>query len=220
MRHRIPFLRPVAAAFVLVIASACADTAMPTGPRVLDGEVSASASVTTELQLQAELRAAKHRIERAEAAGEVLADSLEKIWDQRSKGNGRLSFMMCEPDEYEGEAKIIGPEGGELRFGPHKLRIPKNALKERKVITAEAPSSLTVEAQLGPHGLQFDPRYPAELELSYNSCAGLPATLPSKKIVYVDDLYHILEVTWSEDKKDQGLVKANLFHFSGYVVAW
>lgn len=224
MKYRIPFYRPLVAALVMVVA-ACADSATPTAPRALEGNVSASVSSLTQRMLDAQLEAAKRRIDLAKKTSDVISDSLKRIWDTNrpsnsGSGNGSLSFMMCDPVQYAGEAKIIGPEGGEIGFGPHKLRIPVNALKVPTVITAEAPPSLTVEAQLGPHGLEFDARYPANLELNYKHCLGLPRNLLSKKIVYVNDLYEILEVTLSEDKKDRGLVNGKLFHFSGYIVAW
>ena len=226
MTYRIPFLRPTVVALVLVVGSACADSSMPTEPRVLAGDVSAATGSGSQMTtLESLLESEKRRIERARDASKAVQDSLKDIWDELrpsnsgpGSGQGAL-FLICDPIQYVGQAKIIGPEGGEIQFGPHKLRVPRGALKARTVITAEAPTSLLVEAKFSPHGLQFDPRYPPTLTLSYNHCV-LPQLLPTKKIVYVNDAYQILEFPASQDRNDVRLVNASIQHFSGYVVAW
>lgn len=125
-------------------------------------------------------------------------------------------LIACDPLPYAADVRTIGPEGGELRIGPHQLTIPPGALQSPVVITGEAPVSTAVLVRLSPDGLHFAAR--ANLTLSYGHCAHLlPGILTT--IVQVDDLLNVLEVLPSLDTR-AGTVSAPLRHFSNYAVAW
>jgi hypothetical protein len=124
-------------------------------------------------------------------------------------------LLVCEPQDYDADAEIIGPDGGEIRVGGHKLTIPAGALEDYTLITMEAPPSLLVEVEFTPHGIYFD-KEPL-LKLSYKRC-WVPHNQPFR-VVYIDDLARILEWPTSFDLKHWGDVYARIGHFSRYAVA-
>ena len=60
------------------------------------------------------------------------------------KGGPDIQLLRCEPRDVQVDAAIIGPNGGILHLGEHELVIPKGALTEEQLITAEAPTSSMV----------------------------------------------------------------------------
>ncbi len=125
-----------------------------------------------------------------------------------------LEFLTCEPLEYDADTDIIGPEGGKLSVGPHKLEIPKGSLSDYVLITAEMPLSDMVEVSFEPHGLQFAKG--AHLSLSYKHCFAPPQQ--RHWIVYIDGTDRVLEWLLSRDKKGLDEVSADIDHFSRYAV--
>lgn len=128
-------------------------------------------------------------------------------------------LLACDPLPYAATSRTIGPEGGLLTVGPHRLAIPAGALSAPVTITAEAPVGTVNSVQLGPEGLQFAPGKPASLTLSYANCP-LHARLLPKRIAYTDDVLRILSYLLSVDDLLGKRVTAPLEHFSRYVVAW
>lgn len=166
------------------------------------------------------LHSAQVRIAATRAASIAVHDSLALVWEVTKALPLPVvpsPLLLCQPLEYDGAAAIIGPEGGELRFGPHRLTIPPGALPYRTVITAEAPTSLRVEADFSPHGLQF--LKDVELRLDYDHCTQ-PLLPGAFKVVYLDDLLRILETPPSEDYRSSQWIRTWLRHFSKYAVAY
>jgi hypothetical protein len=126
-------------------------------------------------------------------------------------------LLRCEPQEFAGDAEVIGPKGGSLRIGDHELRIPVGALDHDVLISGTAPVSDVAEVDLQPEGLHFDK--PAELELSYRNCVQPPDWV-NVVVVYLGNNDQILEVNASVDKKGLKSVVGSLAHFSRYAVAW
>ena len=170
--------------------------------------------------LQAMLQSEEARIALVRAASISVHDSLSLVW-QLTQSLPVLPLpsplLLCRPLEYEATAAIIGPEGGEIRFGRHRLTIPAGALSSRTVITAEAPTSLLVTADFSPHGLQF--QKDVELRLDYDHCTQ-PLLPGAFRVVYLDDLLKILEAPPSEDYRDSYWIRTWLRHFSKYAVAY
>jgi hypothetical protein len=135
---------------------------------------------------------------------------------KKHKRDFTIEVLRCEPQEYAGDAQVIGPEGGTLHVGKHELKIPKGALDHEVVITGEAPVSELAEVELEPHGLTFD--RPAQLKLNYDNCV-VPMDL-NLFIVYLNEAGTVLEVRPSTDKKGLSEVVGDLDHFSRYAVAW
>jgi hypothetical protein len=173
----------------------------------------------TEEQLkQWELRE-KARVEAEKQASLATYDSLKIEWDQVLKlypdGNtGSSGPVYCDPLSYDADVKIMGPEGGDMSIGPHKLSIPEGALKNRVVITGEMPVSMAVTVRLSPHGLVFAKQ--PKLTLSYKHC--LRPTDYRERVAYTDESLKPLEFPASRDYTEYGLVAAWLNHFSRYAV--
>jgi hypothetical protein len=172
-------------------------------------------------ELHRQLEAEKDRIHDERENNKSLRDRLKQRWDRFRHDNRKLKrdnapFPMCEPLAYDAEAKIIGPQGGELHIGPHKLTIPRGALSVPTVVTGEMPVDTLVSVQLSPHGLNFNRQ--VTLELSYKHCF-----LPKEyfyRLAYIDDLLNILELPFSHDKKGLDEVKGYIEHFSRYAIAY
>jgi hypothetical protein len=126
-------------------------------------------------------------------------------------------LLSCEPREYTGDAEVIGPDGGSIVLGSHRLTIPKGALDHEVLISGKAPISTLVEVELEPHGLTF--ARPAELSLDYSGCLQ-PPEWAKVFMVYLDAQEQVLEVTISRDKKGIKEVVGDLEHFSRYSLAW
>jgi|GEM_PF-2624593 len=159
----------------------------------------------------------KERIKLAEDKSRLTYEQLKRDWDALHKlyRNRDTTLLYCEPLRYAAEVKIIGPEGGDLAIGPHRLSIPAGALAGRTVITGEMPVSLNVGVQLSQHGLRF--MKGANLALSYKHCNR--PQLFSEEVVYVDDNANILERPASVDKDLDHIVESIIWHFSGYMVS-
>lgn len=208
---------------VLVSATGCTtDGSTPTMPLASEAEASYAAMSTSENgQLNAQLEREKARISKAQEASKPTYDALKKKWQRfldSTPDKARTKFVVCDPIQYVADVKIIGPKGGEIGFGPHKLYIPQGALSRHTVVTAEGLTSLNVEAKFSPHGLLFNTAKPAKLELSYKHCFGLRSL--GKKIVYVDNNHVVVEYPITTDVKNQGLVWARIGHFSSYMIAY
>jgi hypothetical protein len=132
------------------------------------------------------------------------------------KGGPEIQLLRCEPQDYAGEAAIIGPKGGTLHVGDHELVVPAGALAEETLISAEAPTSSLVDVKLLPHGLQF--QKPAKLTLSYERCVRPTST--DFLVVYLGQGNRLLELPPSVDDKSGKDVTADIDHFSRYAVAW
>jgi hypothetical protein len=150
----------------------------------------------------------------------VRYDSLKVLWQRvLDDTTGRYAdSLMCDPKQYVATAKIVGPEGADINFGEHTLRIPSGALSARTVITAEAPTSLRSLAVFSPHGTQFNPAAKPTLELSYKHCRG--AVNRVARIAYLGANGQILEWPPSQDFPELGLVRGLIAHFSNYIVAY
>lgn len=204
-------------ATALVSATVACATEDPTAP-VLGGPRLAVAPMS-EAQLKATEESEKHRLFLESERSKRTYDSLKLVWERFVKTNPSPTaspFLMCDPLQYTGDVKIIGPEGGDMSVGPHKLSIPKGALAYPVVITGEMPVTTDVQVRLRPHGLRFAKA--ARLELSYKHCYRPAAE--AKTVAYVDDAMRILEWPLTSTRDSDGLARATIHHFSGYVVAW
>jgi hypothetical protein len=124
-------------------------------------------------------------------------------------------LLLCEPQEYVAAKKRIGPEGGSLRFGRHRLEIPRGALASKVTITAEQVTGDVNSVRLSPEGLRF--AKPAKLTMEYKNCAD---TRLAKRVAYTDELLRILELPSSEDYPKYEYVTGEIDHFSRYAVAY
>ncbi len=172
------------------------------------------------VNLDSLLRAETARIAARLESEKPIYDSLKVEWQRvLDDETGRFAdSLVCDPKQYVATAKIVGPEGADINFGEHSLRIPAGALSVRTVITAEAPTSLNVLAVFSPSGTRFNPAVRPTLELSYKHCKG-PLSR-SARIAYVGANGQIIEYPPSQDFPDLGLVRGLIGHFSNYIVAY
>ena len=158
------------------------------------------------------------RIAAEQQASQPVYDSLLVVWDSYLDDfpQGESQFLICDPLQYTGEVRIVGPEGADMSIGPHKLRIPPGALTERVVITGVMPVSLLVSVQLSPHGLQLAPG--VKLDLSYKHCVQPEGY--EYRVAYIDANGNVLEWPVSTNYSQYGEVTADIDHFSKYAVAY
>jgi hypothetical protein len=126
-------------------------------------------------------------------------------------------LVRCTPVAPDSVSQTVGPLGGIVLVGAHRLTIPPGALDSAVEITAIAPSDTVNRVDFGPEGLTF--RAPAWLTMSYANC-GVPATLVPKHIAYTSDALVILALLPSLDNLLAQRVTARLDHFSDYAIAW
>lgn len=126
-------------------------------------------------------------------------------------------LMKCTATGYGYSGSTIGPNGGTIKVGKHKLEIPRGALTRTVFISMTMSADTLNSVQLQPEGLVF--ATPVTLTLDYSNCTGLGLLLP-KSIVYTDNQFHILQILTSLDDKVGKKVSAHLQHFSRYAVAY
>jgi hypothetical protein len=124
-------------------------------------------------------------------------------------------LLVCEAQPYAVAEKTVGPDGGSLRIGRHRLEIPGGALASQVRITGEQVSGSVNSVRLSPEGLHF--AKPARLTLSYDNCASVRLL---KRVAYTSELFKILEVPPSEDYPKYEYVTGEIDHFSRYAVAY
>ena len=124
-------------------------------------------------------------------------------------------LLFCSPQPYVVDTEVVGPEGGVLNVGSHRLVVPQGALSSPVKITGEQVSGHSNTVRFSPEGLRFE--RPAVLTMSYSNCA---LVLLQKKIVYTDEQLKVLEVLRSLDLFRGKSVTAPIDHFSRYAVAY
>jgi hypothetical protein len=218
-------MRNFVLAVVTGLAVACTDGTLPSDPS--DAAPSFEVRTTEQSrhqQLKALLAAEKERMkrEREERKGEFERARAEwKIYRHDLKKAKKLNsrtfdLLRCEPRQYEGDVAIIGPAGGTLHIGEHELVIPRGALTEEQLISAEASPSSLIDVEFQPEGLTF--QRPAQLTLSYKSC-DVPANL-NLLMAYLGLGNKILEFPTSKDYRSYSEVTGEINHFSRYAVAY
>lgn len=125
-----------------------------------------------------------------------------------------LGLLICTPERYTATVQVVGPQGGTIRVGQHKLEIPRNALRRPTVITAERPTEKVASVRFSPHGLQFERS--ATLTMDYSHCS----YKKKNRMAYTDEQLKILEYPPSIDDRRKQHVEARIDHFSRYAVAY
>ena len=214
------------AAAIVLLPGCSADRSSPAAPEGVAAPVAAPSAALNATQsapddsLQARKAREKQRVADEKVRSVSIYDSLHGIWAATHAKNGRghaqaTTVLECEPQPYEADVQIIGPDGGLFHVGPHFFWIPKGAIREKTVITVEMPVSTHAELDFAPHGLRFGT---SVILLSYRDCDLEKSR--TRSVVYTDDQYQILEAPPSFDWKNYSTVRAGINHFSHYVVAY
>jgi hypothetical protein len=127
-----------------------------------------------------------------------------------------LHLLSCSTQPYAVATQTVGPQGGVIVVGTHRLVIPADALSQSVTIRAEQVPGRVNSVRFSPEGLRFEK--PAALTLSYSNCSFLLSVL--KKVVYTDEQLRILELLPSIDLRFNQTVTGSIRHFSRYAVAW
>ena len=126
-------------------------------------------------------------------------------------------LVRCTPFSPSSVSRTIGPLGGALAVGPHRLFIPPGALDAPVEITAIAPADTVNRIRFEPQGLTF--QRPALLTMTYANCGALASLVP-KRIAYTSDALAIVELLPTVDVLATRTVSGRLEHFSDYAIAW
>lgn len=130
---------------------------------------------------------------------------------------GLTGLLQCAPLPADSVTQVVGPEGGVIFIGPHRLSVPAAALTEPVAITAVLRSETVNRISFQPDGLVFND--PASLRMSYANCNLLGTLLP-KRIAHVSDVLDILDFLQSVDNIWTQTVRGRVDHFSDYAIAW
>jgi hypothetical protein len=123
---------------------------------------------------------------------------------------GQQTALACAvPAPLYGQA-AIGPNGGELDVGPHRLIVPPGALTETVVLSGTVPAGNSILIDFAPHGLQF--KKPAGLILDASSCGNVP------NVLYLDEQGNIAERITATFSNWWHTIAAPLDHFSTYMI--
>ena len=123
---------------------------------------------------------------------------------------GKFIPMNCVPKRAATGSAVIGPAGGILTVGTHRLIVPAGALTQPVLISGTVPEGKPFEIDLQPHGLQF--RKAAGLILDASSCTNVPT------IVYLIDQYNQGPPTPAFYSNWWKAIAAPIWHFSGYAI--
>lgn len=124
-------------------------------------------------------------------------------------------LLTCKPLKERTDEQMIGPAGGRLVMGPHRLEIPAGALTQMTRIRGEIRSDSINSVRLTPEGLRF--AKPAVLTLKYNNCRLLSQPM---RIAYTAENLRIYYWLPSADDKVKKETTARLDHFSRYAIGW
>jgi hypothetical protein len=126
---------------------------------------------------------------------------------------------LCSPLPPDSVTKTLGPKGGVLGVGPHRLWVLPGSLKTPVTITAIAPTDTINRIQFRPEGLKFAKH--VVLLMSYTNCSVRGAKRP-RHVAYTDDGLQILEYLEPvrPPHKFRRWIAGRLQHFSNYALAW
>jgi hypothetical protein len=126
-----------------------------------------------------------------------------------------LGLSDCPTDRTQSGSALIGPYGGTVKIGPHRLYVPRGALKETVRISGVAPSGDYAQIKFEPEGLKF--KRPTTLVMSYDDCH--IEDLQKLRIVYANESLEILEVLPTVTSTRDETATTSLEHFSRYMLA-
>ncbi len=125
-------------------------------------------------------------------------------------------FTYCTPQPYAVASGVIGPTGGMLKAGKHRLWVPAGALKDPVLITMEIPSGYTNRVLLRPAGLKFNRDYLPHLVMSYTDCSVSAGS--SQKIAYINERLGTIEPAATDNDPLSMTVDGTLAYFPDYLL--
>ena len=128
---------------------------------------------------------------------------------------------------------MIGPAGGTVEIGVHRLVIPAGALSEPVAITGELTAGPLVAVDFSPQGLTF--AKPVLLQIAYSHCRQVAfdgrgggngggsdggGSGVRHGVAYVDSDESVLERLQSTDDGNGAVVQTWITHFSRYAITY
>jgi hypothetical protein len=139
-------------------------------------------------------------------------------------------LLFC-PQTYDSVSQVIGPQGGMIVVGPHRLWVDSLVLTDTVTITAVAPTDTLRWVRFRPDNLLFPAngldawKTGAILYTTYKDCPSI--TSGTIRIAQVDDALNLVAYleavasgrrnSWSQG--DQ-YIYGWLRHFSNYALSW
>ncbi|HXT18010.1 MAG TPA: hypothetical protein VN706_20430 [Gemmatimonadaceae bacterium] len=132
------------------------------------------------------------------------------VGEAQNSSSSNQQPLACNVDAPLQGSAIIGPSGGTLNVGPHRLIIPPGALDSNVTVSGVVPAGNTLRIDFYPQGLQF--RKPAGLVLDASSCGTVP------NVIYLDEVDGLQEHIQATFSTWWHTIAAPLDHFSGYLL--
>jgi hypothetical protein len=151
--------------------------------------------------------------QRSAATGASFSELHDGLMVPGSGGNASTAAdrpLACMVPAALTDSALIGPSGGELDVGPHRLIIPPGALTTTMWLSGTVPAGNSLRIDFQPEGLQF--KKPAGLILDASSCADVP------NIVYLNEDGGIEEHIQAIFSNWWHTIAAPIDHFSGYML--
>jgi hypothetical protein len=128
-----------------------------------------------------------------------------------NSGTASGQFVACVVSDQSSGVAQIGPSGGVLYVGPHRLIVPPGALTQTVELSGVVQPGPILAIQFYPEGLQF--QKPAGLVLDVSGCGG-----PVPDVTYIDEQGGLQEHIRAMYSTWWHTIAAPLDHFSLY--AW
>lgn len=128
---------------------------------------------------------------------------------------GLANEKACTVGETVSATDVIGSKGGTIKFGPHRLTIPRGALTEDTEVTASATTldGNELRVDLFPAGLQLN--VPAELKVKTVHCDAADAAPTSRASESPSSI-----MLKSSSSSAGGTTRTiTVMYFGGYIIA-
>ena len=118
--------------------------------------------------------------------------------------------------------RTLGPRGGSISAGHHRLTVPRGVLTEPTRFTLYAPAGQEVKIELSANGeSHYEFAAPVAVTISYERCARQHLPPTPMTAWYVDDAgTRFLERMGGRDDRIRKTVTFRTTHFSTYLVAY
>ena len=131
-------------------------------------------------------------------------------------------ILLCPTTESFRTEGVVGPAGGSLSVGGHRLTVPAGVLTEATHLTLYAPAGRHVRLELSAGGAEhYRFRAPVVVTISYDRCARQHRPASPAVAWYTDVAGGVpLERMPSKDDRKRRAVTFATTHFSTYAVCY
>ena len=141
-----------------------------------------------------------------------------------SRTSGRVDHQVaiCPTTQSYRAEGTIGPRGGSIRAGNHRLTVPRGVLTTPTRFTLHAPAGREVKLELSANGAtHYQFAAPVVVTISYDRCTRQHQPPTPLTAWYVDDSgTRLIERMNGRDDRIRRAVTFRTNHFSTYLVAY